>query len=164
MENQVNALFNCQEMFRHACAFSECADMAREKFRHETADISWYTTPSIVNSAFACEIFLKALLLYHDVIINKEHNLKSLFEMLPERVREYIISTVKYNTGRQWESVWGFDPVERISNAFVEWRYCYEYHHHMEMDISFLEAFRNALRNSCSQLFFGETWEEYKLN
>ena len=32
MENPNKTLFECQQMFRHACAFSDCADFANEKF------------------------------------------------------------------------------------------------------------------------------------
>ena len=67
MENPSKTLFECQKMFRHACAFAECADMAEAKFCHDTADIEWYITPSVVNSAFACEVYIKALLQFYDI-------------------------------------------------------------------------------------------------
>ena len=30
-----NKIFDCQEMFRHACTFCECADMALDKLQHD---------------------------------------------------------------------------------------------------------------------------------
>ena len=83
-------LVECQKMFRHACAFSECADIAREKIQHDTADIDWYITPSVVNSAFACEVFLKALLLFYSVPPKKDHKIKDLYGLLPDDLREQV--------------------------------------------------------------------------
>ena len=70
MENPNKNLFDCQRMFRHACAFSDCADFALKEFRPDIVDVAWYTTPAIVNSAFACEVFLKTLILFHGITRN----------------------------------------------------------------------------------------------
>ena len=164
MANQ-NKLFECQQMFRHACAFSECADLALDKFRHDTADIEWYSTPAVVNSAFACEVYLKALLKYYDIPIKKEHKIKELYEMLPEEARDWIKPTVMNQCGR-WTDQWGHELLENISNAFIEWRYSYEQDWSkssiMHIDVGFLSAFRNVLREACSQLFYHKTWEDYR--
>lgn len=163
MENP-NKLYECQQMFRHACAFSECADLALAKFRHDTADIEWYSTPAVVNSAFACEVYLKALLKYNDIPIKKEHKIKELYEMLPEEARDWIKPTVMNQCGR-WTDQWGYELLENISNAFIEWRYNYENDWSkssiMHIEVCFLTAFRNTLREACSQLFYHKTWEAY---
>ena len=159
-------LFDCQQMFRHACAFADCADMAEAKFRHDTADIEWYTTPAIVNSAFACEVYLKAILLYNDIKTPNTHELKELFDLLPEDIRCFVDPEV-WNTVRIMpEDPLGRSQIELISNAFNEWRYSYEIigkkRASMSIDRSFLKAFRDALREACCRLFFKTTWEEYK--
>ena len=153
--------FTVQQMFRHACAFAECADMAEEKFCHNSADIGWYTTPATVNSAFACEVFLKAILLFYEIPVEKKHKIKELYDLLPKRVKEFVKATVA--NGAMWCDSFGRELLDNISDAFVEWRYIYE---NMEsshgMDIGFLVTFRNALREACCQLFFNIVWEEYE--
>ena len=170
MANQ-NKLFECQQMFRHACAFAECADLALDKFRHDTADIEWYSTPAVVNSAFACEVYLKALLLFHDIDFKdhlkgkKQHEIKELFDLLPEETRDWIKPTVMNQCGR-WTDPWERGLLLNISNAFIEWRYNYENDWSkssiMHIDVSFLTTLRNALREACSLLFYHMTWEDYE--
>lgn len=152
----------CREMFRHACAFSECADMAEKEFCHETADISWYTTPAIVNSAFACEVFLKALLDYYDVSFKKSHKLKELYDGLPPELKERIRQNV-YVIHSRWKNAFGQDLLENISDSFAEWRYSYEKWGKgtMKIETGFLTAFRNVLRETCCYLFFRICWNEY---
>ncbi len=163
--DDLNILVVCKQMFRHACAFSECADIAMERFKHETADIEWYTTPATVNSAFACEVYLKALLKYYGVNVAKKHELKELYEALPEKAKAWIKPTVINNYGGRWKNSFGFEYLDNISNAFEKWRYSYEHDWNksctMSIDLGFLTVFRNTLRETCSQLFFDKTWEEY---
>ena len=153
-------------MFRHACAFADCADMAEAKFRHDTADIEWYTTPAIVNSAFACEVYLKAILLYNGISPDKIHKIGDLYAKLPDSIKDFVRMTTANNHGGIWTDNWGFELLENISDAFREWRYSYEHDwgksRIMHIDISFLKAFRNALREACCELFFSKTWEEYQ--
>ena len=159
----IDKQFTYQQMFRHACAFAECADMALKKFRHDTADIEWYSTPSIINSAFACEVYLKAMLLFSNIPIKKEHKIKELYKMIPDQIKDEIKSMVTRGCESIWYDSFGFEKLDNISDAFVEWRYCYEkLERTREIDIGFLTTFRDALREACCQLFFHVTWEEYK--
>ena len=161
MENPNKTLFDCQKMFRHACAFAECADLALKKFRHESADIEWYAEPATVNSAFACEVFLKALL-------KRQHKIKELYELLPDKLKAAIKQATMANYGGMWKNAFGYELLDNISDAFVDWRYSYEIvgtkRASMQINIGFLTAFRNALREVCCRLFFGKTWEEYLAN
>ena len=160
-------LVECQKMFRHACAFSECADIAREKFQHDTADIDWYITPSVVNSAFACEVFLKALLLFYRTPQKKKHEIKELYGFLQDDVREQVKQLTTIYCGN-WEDPFGFERIDNISDAFTKWRYSYEHDWSkssiMKIDVGFLTAFRNALRENCCQVFFKKTWKQYSTN
>lgn len=161
-----NKLFDCQEMFRHACAFCECADMALSKFKHDTADIAWYDSPATVNSAFACEVFMKAILKYQEIKTPKSHKLRELYDALPDELKEWVKQVVSRGFHDIWTDVWGQDYLDEISNAFVEWRYSYEHDWSkssiMHINIGFLNSFRDALREACCQVVFGITWEEYK--
>ena len=159
-----NKHFDCEEMFMHACTFCECADWASEKKKHDTAIIGFYCVPAVVNSAFACEVFLKTILKLYDIKSPKSHNLKDLFESTPEKAQEYVKNTVKRNYGGRWYSPMGFEHLEILSNAFQDWRYIYEWDLNkggIQIEFSFIYVFRDALRDLCCQMLFRKTWEEY---
>lgn len=168
-----NKLFDCQEMFRHACAFCECADMAYKEEKHPTADISWYDLPAIVQSAFACEVFLKAICLFHDIELKplckrkQGHDLKVLYDALPQEIREQIKMEVSHGDKEKWTDWRGIQIIDEISNAFVEWRYSYEHDWNksasMQINIGFLNQFRDCLRDICCVKFFSKTWDKYKM-
>ena len=48
------------------------------------------TVPAVVNAAFACEMFLKALLMKYGISYSKEHSLVKLFDLLPSNVKKEI--------------------------------------------------------------------------
>ena len=174
MENPSKTLFDCQRMFRHACAFAECADMAEAKFCHDTADIEWYITPAVVNSAFACEVYIKALLQFYDIRFmnllppKERHEIKKLYGLLPEESEEWIKQRTLDCYGGALKNAFGLEQLDDISDAFIDWRYSYEIvgtkRASMQINIGFLTVFRNALREVCCRLFFGKTWEEYLAN
>ena len=146
------------EVFDQACAFAECADLCKKQ---DDAFVKGYLTPSIVNSAFACEVFLKLLLWHHNINYERTHTLKQLFEMLPEQSKQMVKERTFYKYS-EWTDALGFEHLETISNAFVEWRYSYEHEHGtIGCPTSFLETFRNVLREQCANEVFGVTWEEY---
>lgn len=82
------------------------------------------STPVMVNAAFSCEIFLKSILILHDIDYRKQlkhgegHKLKSLFDLLPDqRYKDFL------QTGSQ-------DDFEKAlikhSADFENWRYYME--------------------------------------
>ena len=158
--------FDCHEMFMHACTFCECADLASQKGKHDTAPIGFYDMPALVNSAFACEVFLKTILKWYDIKPPKSHKLKDLYESTPENVRAFIKPTV-LNAFWEWEDWLGREHLENLSNAFQDFRYIYEYdfskNGSLYIETGFLIAFRNALRDCCCRVIFGIGWEEYKV-
>jgi hypothetical protein len=156
-------MFVCREMFRHACAFSDCADFALQVVCQDKTVTGCNPTPAVVNSAFACEVYLKALLKYYDIPVKKEHRLKELYELLPEKAREWIKLTVTNYYG-QWSDWLGRELLENISNAFTDWRYSYESDRLMSIYHGFLTTFRDTLREASCQSFFGKAWEEYSAN
>lgn len=161
-----NERLDCQEMFRVACTFCECADLAQEKHQHDTADIGFYNTPSIVNSAFACEVFLKAILKFRQIKTPKAHKLKKLYDKLPVELRERIKQDVSCGYLDMWQNCFGLEYIDLTSNAFVEWRYIYEHDFSKggtaQINIGFLNRFRDSLREICCEMFFGMPWEAYK--
>lgn len=83
----------------------------------------WPAVPIITNMAFACELYLKALLL---AAAHKPrgHELRALFDNLPKKVRDSLAD--------RYENLTGTPParfrseLNDISKAFVDWRYVFE--------------------------------------
>ena len=152
----------------HACTFCECADMAVEKSRHDTAPIGFYDMPPLVNSAFACEVFLKTILKWFDIQPPKSHKLKDLYEKLPEEFRKQFEDALLKSYGGTWMGECGVDYLSTLSNAFQEFRYFYEHDFrksgsHYYIETTFLQVFRDALRDCCCRVIFNIGWEQYKV-
>ena len=76
-----------------------------------------------VNFAFACELFLKAILFKHNITPEKVHSLNDLFGMLPERIQKQIKGKAVF----KYESKEDFDMILKAnSNAFGFIRYSHE--------------------------------------
>ncbi|MBP5606064.1 MAG: HEPN domain-containing protein [Ruminiclostridium sp.] len=102
-----------------------------------------FFVPKIVNGAFAVEVILKAILTEQGIDYDKEHNLKVLFDKLPQNLQEEF-----------WEYLCSKKPeytdVEKrdkelviMSDAFIKWRYSFE-DGAPAFDENFLAAFANA--------------------
>lgn len=140
-------------MYRTGCEFSDCADFAMKAQNIVPFHGLFYSVPAVVNSAFACEVFLKLLLKMEQIEIKKKHQLEELFDQLPEQVKKDIQQSTIHKYGA-WTDVFGCNLLSQISDVFVEWRYNYEHDFRkdgtMKIEIGFLVAFRNALREKCS--------------
>lgn len=159
-------LFLRREMFRHACTFCECADLAAKEEFHKTADIGMYYTAANVNSALACEIFCKALLKHFEIEHGRIHKLNELFVLFPEDLQTQIKQRLFFEYGYAWNNKWGMPYMDNISNAFAQWRYIYEHDWEKSsvivMETGFLNAFRNVLRDVCCLQLFCKNWNDYK--
>ena len=145
------------EMFLHACAFLDCVehyDRAPQDAMHRA---TWCSTPKIVNTAFACEIFLKALLVFNNISYRHAHNLEELHNLLPLEYQQYIEQGFVAKRGKATD-VFGFPYVRMVSKAFNDWRYSFE-HTRLSIDISILRTFCETLRELCCQKMYGESWE-----
>ena len=78
-----NSFVDAKRMFKHACAFADCAVVCFKDKNNLIVRTQWYSTPGIVNSAFACEVFIKALLVYHGMTLDQikpiGHRLENLW-------------------------------------------------------------------------------------
>ena len=69
-----------------------------------------------VNLAFACELFLKAILYELDIDFGRTHRIVELFQLLPEEYQKKI----KENVNFKYEKKSNFELVlEEISDTFV---------------------------------------------
>ena len=160
-----NIEYDARRIFRHACAFADCALFCEKAPRSIVVRTQWYTVPEIVNSAFACEVFMKSILIFRGLTIDEvykmNHGLKGLWGALEasdnaaaDRVRKRIKNELDLDDNL-------FDELlSNISNAFKKWRYIYE-DHGGKIHLGFLSTFRDELREEGCQIFYKQSWNEY---
>lgn len=103
-----------------------------------------YTIPTIVNGAFSCELTLKAILVKNRIKYDNEHNLLSLFRLLPDPFQMEILDKLIQKAPEYRETGKIIDELILVSNAFVDWRYAFEDQPVPAFDLRFLSAFANA--------------------
>lgn len=97
--------------YRHSEEFSSAVTYLENDLQ------KFFCTP-VVNAAFACELILKAILIFETQGEVKIHDLKMLFEQLSPNAQVQIKSAACL---RDWETFW-----TESRNAFIDWRYLYE--------------------------------------
>ena len=139
------------EMYRTACEFSESVDLCLN-----TQNNSLCMTPIIINAAFSCELFLKLLLHIKCIRYKKTHDLKILFELLPEDLKNKVKYCCVKRYG-QWLDYCNLEYLKNISNVFSDWRYNYEHDWSksavMKVELGFLIAFKDALKVQFKDIF-----------
>ena len=151
-------------MFKHACAFVDCAVFCVIEPKHIKVGAERHTTACIVNSAFACEVFIKSLLVYNGFSIDeiKGHKLRDLWDKykrvdcetanLVEQKMQEIFDSDNENMFNEL--------LDNISNAFEYWRYIYE-RRGGSINIGFLVNFRDLLRAICCDKYYHMSWDDY---
>lgn len=145
------------EMFLHACAFVDCVEHYEHAEPNALHKATWCSTPKIVNLAFACEIFLKALLVFNNIEYKHAHNLEKLHNLLPAEYQQQIEQGIVARYGKTTDA-FGIPYVRRISDTFNDWRYSFE-RTRLSIDISVLRTFCETLRELCCQKLYGASWE-----
>ena len=154
-----------RRMFKHACAFLDCASFCQIEPNNIEYRMHSHTVAGIVNSAFACEVFIKSLLVYHGEPISKmkKHKLKELWENYRSKdeakalfVEREMIAWFNSNNENMFHEL-----LDICSNAFEEWRYIYEKEEET-VNVLFLRDLALMLRGVCCQDFYGMSWEEFK--
>ena len=122
----------------HAQDFKEAADAIYEKEPSK---------PVIVNLAFSCELYMKAILMLQrksrEIIIG--HELDQLLSELDETIRERILRETNI---RNWNRF-----MKDSSNAFEAWRYYYEKDKSMIGHIPELFRLADTLDRICTEIF-----------
>lgn len=152
-------------MFRHGCAFADCAKYCETEPNNIKYRTQSHTVSGIVNSAFACEVFIKTLLVFHGTSfeeLNRFHKLETLWSKLKTkdcRTTSLVEQRVQEWFNSKTENL--FDKLlSEISDAFVYWRYIYE-KDSGSLNLNFLRYFRELLREVCCSQLYGKTWNEY---
>lgn len=145
-------------MFDQANSFYICAELCEKELEKHPGRHDLYSTPQIVNLAFACEVYFKTLLDFHKIAFKKKHKLSDLFDLLPSSDKEYIDRelSVKY----PFNNPFGRRKIDVEADAFVEWRYSYE-KHTLSCDIGYLKALAKVLQELCSKELYDCSWEQY---
>lgn len=102
---------------------------AKVTFRGNKSIIRIY--PFIVNKAFACEIYLKLLLVEKDfdfkLLKNCElHNLLKLYENIDNEFKQVFLNVFNNKYDEKVIKEFLEKEITNISNVFKEWRYIYE--------------------------------------
>lgn len=103
------------------------------------------TFPVMVNLAFSCELYMKALLMWQaqNQQVIDQHELVELFQRLPQSMQESLRG--EHGTER-WECC-----LKDSSDAFRQWRYFYEKDRVMHGHIGWLFSFAEKLDQICAE-------------
>lgn len=87
--------------------------------------------PFIVNKSFACEVYLKLLLVERDFNFKKLkkhelHNLLKLYENTDNDFKQILFNVFNSKCGEKLSKEFIEMEIMKISNVFKEWRYIYE--------------------------------------
>ena len=154
-----------RRMFKHACAFLDCAKYCQTETNNIEYRMHSHAVAGIVNSAFACEVYIKSLLVFHGEQVDKVkgHELTVLWEKYRNKDSEMALAIeqgMKAWFNSQNEKM--FDELLDVcSNAFEYWRYIYE-KSEGTVNINFLRGLALVLRSACCQAFYGMSWDDFK--
>jgi HEPN domain-containing protein len=121
------------------------------------------TTPHVVNSAFTCELYLKALLFITKGVSKRGHDLQKLYSQQTLEVKESIYKEYyglhqtrpvpeKYR-GEMNKEVFATEIAE-VKDVFVNWRYVYEIPNE-SVRLGILRFLRMSLRKVTSKFYDG---------
>lgn len=119
-----------KHMFRHACAFVECAESCELDPTHINHRTASHLTADMVNSGLAYEIYLKALLVHHGIdleSLKRIHELQDLWNKYNDEDKKSAMEIREF-INRQWfcsnNEPFG-ELFAELSRAFVNRRYIY---------------------------------------
>lgn len=138
-----------REMFLTATNFLASADFC---YNAKDSFYRGFNTPIIVSYSLACEIYLKLLLLNQGLKNIKTHNINKLYQKLTDDRKNYIEIQL-LNNGHGLKDAFGINQIEKISEYFIKWRYCYE-HSNLMGNISFIKTLADILREICRGIVF----------
>lgn len=102
----------------HGIGFHLAALRALEGRAEKGGTVEWLAVPAVVNLAFACELYLKSLLMLETGTSHREHRLSVLFAKLSSEAQRD--ATVEFGPRSLKERL------DECSDAFREWRYVFE--------------------------------------
>ena len=140
-------------MFQNANIFKLCAYRSIGEIENDnkikiisSGNILTLKAPTIVNIAFACELYLKAILLEQGAGIPETHELDFLYGQLSQQRRTQI----RKACGKKKEE---FEQlITEYSKLFVQYRYSFDYEDKPNPKIIFLLNLTDTLQEMCKQI------------
>ena len=132
----IENLLKAKAFYIQGKRFAQCADRSMGEITQNGSikivggKYNMLSAPLMVNTAFACEVFLKGLLIAHGVDYKKllkqrkGHGLKALYDLLPKEEYKEFLGVLD-------------EKLEAHSNDFVNWRYYMENPGEYRMEPSF---------------------------
>lgn len=115
---------NLAGLFATACIFAQASDMMK--------DADMLLVPHVVNGSFACELYIKGLLMLQEYTLqdlknlpnHEKHSLSKLYDKLNESTKVELkdLVTKEFTSSKQYFESY----LNGISTAFTDWRYNYE--------------------------------------
>lgn len=106
----------------------------------ENDDCHWFV-PSIVNMAFACELYLKSLISKGPDFM-EGHDWEELFAALSQQQQTAIVNDPHFKDDNDF-----IDKLKEGARIFIDWRYCCEHKKEISVDFIFLEEFAYVLHD-----------------
>lgn len=113
--NLINEAFFTGESFHRVAS-----EIFPDDWPDDDGDGHWFI-PSIVNLAFACELYLKFLLYKSGLPKQHTHSLKQLYLSLPKGIQERITNTPEFKGDDDF-----LTKLEENDSVFSKWRYSFE--------------------------------------
>lgn len=136
-----------REMFLTATNFLASADYC---FNAKDSFLKGFHGPAIVNYSFACEVYLKLMLLNQGLKIRNTHDIDCLYQKLTDERKKYIEIQL-LNSGHPIKDGFGINQIKSIAKYYTNWRYCYE-HGNLLGKISFIKTLAEILRDMCNEI------------
>ena len=149
------AEYDPQKFLIVADSFFYAAEICSNSWKLEEEIFPKVQIAIFTNRAFACEIYIKAILYHCRVAIPKKdlngkefdrHSLASLFSLLSNEIKETV-----YSYYHELSKSGFYDRILLIANAFEEMRYAYEYRS-LKTEVVFLESFTKYLKETAHNI------------
>lgn len=119
-ENQYRKAYRT---YLSAKGFLSAADVVRQVGKRDGLKLfTYYAYPLSVNAAFACELFIKALLSLEGTEYGRLHCLSDLFSELSHNTKTRVEKELAKSGSKDTVE----ELVKTYNNAFVEWRYPFD--------------------------------------
>lgn len=161
-EKQIVEMYLTARQFNNAVLEEEILIMPSSAFGNKEGIFKWGETkitvrgdktivkayPYVVDKSFACEVYLKLLILLDRDFNCKKigHNIFKLYSKTNDTFKADFLKVFKCKYGEKADEIFLQNEIRNISNVFVEWRYIYEKTDlEKRVNIGFLNAFCNYL-------------------
>ena len=148
--NKKDKLLN---IYQNANIFRQCAlrslgiNESDDKIKIISNDkILILKAPTIVNIAFACELYLKAILFNQGAGIPETHELNFLYNQVSQQKRAQIRKTCNKKK-EEFEQL-----IAEYSKLFIQYRYSFNYEDKPNPRIKFLLDLTDTLQEICKQI------------